>query len=82
MIKKKKKTYQLINEVIKINAITIRDANVPLLVNKFSKEFAKCKIASLINFFSEYNQVELDKRCKDIIAIITSQELIKQIILL
>ena len=81
MAKKEKKIYRLINKVIKINAITIQNANVPLLINKFSKEFARCKITSLINFFFKYNQMKLNKRCKNMTAIITPQKLIKQITL-
>lgn len=34
MAKKEKKIYWLINEVIKINVITIWNANIPLLVNE------------------------------------------------
>ena len=55
----------------------IRDANVPLSIDKFSKEFARCKIASLIDFFFKYNQVKLNKHCKDIIAMITPQGLVR-----
>ncbi len=66
--KKEKKTYRLINGMIKMNAVTIRDANVPLSVDEFSEEFAGCKIASLIDFFSGYDQMELDERCRDMIA--------------
>ena len=71
MVKKEKKIYWLINGMIKINVIIIWDANVPLLVDKFLKEFARCKIASLINFFFGYDQVELNERCRDMIIIIT-----------
>ena len=33
----------------------IRDANLPLCANKFSKEFEGCKVISLIDFFFSYN---------------------------
>ena len=67
--------------MIKINVVIIWDTNIPLSIDKFSKEFAKCKIISLINFFFRYNQVKLDKCYKNMIAIITPQGLIKQITL-
>ena len=63
--------------MIKINAVTIRNANIPSLVNKFLKEFARCKVASLIDFFSRYDQMELDKRYKDMTIMITLQRLVR-----
>ena len=53
--KKEVREYQLINIVIKMNKVTLRDANLPPLVDKFLKEFIGYIAALLINFFSEYN---------------------------
>ena len=39
-----------------LNAVTWRDANLLPFVNKFSKEFARYHIASLVNFYFEYDQ--------------------------
>jgi hypothetical protein len=39
--KKIAKTYKLINIIIKINSIILRDANMLPFINKFSKEFAE-----------------------------------------
>ena len=50
---------------------------MPLLVNKFLEEFAKCQCASLIDFFSKYNQLTLNVKSKDIIAFITLLSLLK-----
>ena len=47
--------YKLINITIKMNSVILRDANMPLSVDKFFKEFARYFCASLINFFSGYN---------------------------
>jgi len=56
LIKKKEENkYRLINNVVKINRIIIRDGNLPSAVNEFSEEFGNCVIISLINFFSGYN---------------------------
>ena len=35
--------------------MNIRAVNLPLYANKFSKEFARCKVISLVDFFSNYN---------------------------
>ena len=40
--KKLAKTYRLINAAIKINLVILWDANMPLFIDKFSKEFARC----------------------------------------
>jgi len=53
--KKEHKKYRLINAAININRVTIRDANLPLYTNEFSKEFIGYKVISLVNFFSRYN---------------------------
>ena len=51
---------------MEINKHFIQDANLPLFVNKFSKEFASCQIALIIDFFSRYDQIELDVRSRDL----------------
>ena len=60
------------------NKHSICNANLPLFVDEFSKEFASCKVALLINFFSRYNQVELDIRYRNIIVFITPLGLLRQ----
>src|SRR5580700_9403776 len=55
--KKEPNTYRVINSTIEMNRQTIRDANLPPSVDEFSEEFAGCKVASLIDFFSRYDQV-------------------------
>jgi hypothetical protein len=39
--KKLASTYKLINAAMKMNSITLQDANMPLLVDEFLEEFAK-----------------------------------------
>ena len=51
---------------MKINRVIIRDGNLPLVVNEFSKKFGNYTITSLINFFSGYDQVKLNERSKDL----------------
>ena len=56
LIKKKKKNkYRLINIIIKINRVIVRDINLPPSINEFSEKFTDYIIASLIDFFSNYN---------------------------
>ena len=64
-------TYRLINAAMKMNSVTLRDANMPPTVDEFSEEFAGCYVASLIDFFSGYDQLTLDPRCRDMTAFMT-----------
>jgi len=51
---------------VEINRIIIRDGNLPPAVNEFSKEFNNYTITSFINFFSGYNQIELDEKSRNL----------------
>ena len=53
--KKTARTYRLINAAMKMNLVTLRDTNLLLSIDKFSKEFTRYAYASLINFFLGYN---------------------------
>ncbi len=67
LIKKKEENkYRLINNIIEINRVIIRDGNLSPTINEFLEEFNNYIITSLIDFFSDYNQVELDERSKDL----------------
>ena len=63
--------YRLVNVTVELNTVTIRDANLPPSADEFSEEFAGCTVASLIDFFSGYDQVELDKGSRDLTAFMT-----------
>ena len=52
---------------MKINRVIIRDGNLFLTVNEFSKEFGNYTITSLINFFSGYDQIEFNERFRNLI---------------
>ena len=47
--------YRLINIIMKMNEVTLKDANLLLLINEFSKEFIGCITALLVDFFSGYD---------------------------
>lgn len=70
-------TYRLINAAMKMNSVTLRDANLTPSVDEFSEEFAGCVIASLIDFFSGYDQLTLDKRSRDLTAFQTPLGLLR-----
>ena len=59
------------------NKHTVWDANLPPSIDDFSKEFARCRLASLINFFSRYNQVLLDEKSQDITTFYTPLRLLR-----
>jgi len=80
-MKKEKGKYRLINIIIEINRVIVRNINLPPSVDEFFKEFAEYIIASLINFFSGYNQIELDKKSRDLTAFHTLIGLLRMITL-
>jgi hypothetical protein len=67
-----------VNTVIIINAITIRNINLPPIADDFAEEFTGIYIISLINFLSGYDQAKLAERCRDITAFITPIRLLRQ----
>jgi hypothetical protein len=81
-MKKKDGKYRFVNHAAKLNKYIIRDANLPLNVDIFSEKFVKCVITSLINFFSGYDHVKLNLKCKDITVFMIPLGLFRQIIIL
>ncbi len=67
---------------MEINRVIIRDINLPPSVNEFSKKFIKYIIVFLIDFFSSYNQIKLNKKSRDLTTFYTSIELLRIITLL
>ena len=61
-----------------INRVTIRDANLPPCADEFSEEFAGCKVMSLVDFFSGYDQLELDIESRNLTAFATPLGLLRQ----
>jgi len=60
--KSQKGKYCLINAVMHINKVTIKDINISSNIEQFVKEFVSLQAVSLVNMQSEYNQIELDKK--------------------
>ena len=63
--------YPLVNLAVELNRVTVKDANLPLFADEFSEEFAGCAISFLIDFFSSYDQVELNEKSQDLTAFMT-----------
>ena len=59
--------------------MTIRDINLPLYTDEFSKEFIGYKVMSLIDFFSKYNQLEFNIESRNLTAFATPLKLLRQI---
>jgi len=81
-VEKKSKAYRLINAAVEMNRRTIWDANLPPSVDEFSKEFAGCQMASMIDLFSGYDQIELDVRSRDLTGFQTPIRLLQMTTLL
>ena len=81
MKKKEKGKYRLVNTAMKINRVTIRDANLPPSINEFSEEFTEYIITFLIDFFSGYNQIELDEKSRNLTTFYIPIGLLRMIIL-
>jgi hypothetical protein len=77
--KRKKKKYDFINVVLKMNRVIIRNANLLFAMNEFLEEFFDCVIVFLMNLFFEYDQLSLIEKCRNIIVFMTSLNLMKMI---
>ncbi len=75
--KKKKEKYSLINVVLKMNRVIIRNANLSSAIDEFSEEFVDCAIVSLVNLFFEYDQWSLIEKCRDMIVFMTLFDLMR-----
>jgi hypothetical protein len=82
IVKKKDGKYRLVNYAAELNRYIIRNANMPLNIDTFLEEFVKCAVTFFIDFFSGYDHVELDFKCKDMIIFMISLGLLRQTIIL
>ena len=51
--------YQLVNMIMKINAVTVQNIYISLNAEEFAAEFIKIKMRFIINFYLKYNQIIL-----------------------
>ncbi len=75
--KLQKEKYCLINAVMYINKITIKDINISSNIEQFVKEFVGLQAVSLVNMQSEYNQIKLNKRSCNITGFMTVLDLLQ-----
>ena len=68
MVPKKAGKYRLINSAQRLNALTIRDASLPLTVDEFSEEFAGYPFISFLDLFLGYDQCTLAAESRDMTA--------------
>ena len=69
----------MINAIMNMNEMIIRDVNLSFNVEKFSKKFADMLITSLINFFFNYDQITFVKKCQNLTIFMISLELLRMI---
>jgi hypothetical protein len=79
--KKKKEKYRLINVVLKMNRVIIRNANLFSAIDEFSEKFADYAIVSLVNLFSEYDQLSLIEKCREMTIFMISFDLMRMTII-
>ncbi|CAI6342054.1 unnamed protein product [Periconia digitata] len=77
LVAKKDGGHRLIMNAIKYNAVTIRDAALPPCADDFSEYYAGCKILTLVDFFSGYDQMLLAKESRDMTAFQTMLGLLR-----
>jgi len=75
--KSQKGKYHLINAVMHINKVIIKDINISLNIKQFVKEFTNLQAVSFVNMQSEYNQIKLDKRSCNIMGFMTVLNLLQ-----
>src|SRR5436190_16990711 len=66
LVKKKCGKYHIVNTAMNANQYTIHDVNLPPNIKEFAKRSAGMAVASLINYYSKYNQVKLHLESHDI----------------
>jgi hypothetical protein len=74
----KAEDYRLINNAQRPNAVTERDAYIPISADEFSERFAGRSVYSLFDLFSGYDQVPLHTDSRDMTAFQTPIGLLRQ----
>ena len=69
----------MINAIMNMNEMIIRDVNLSFNVEKFLKEFADILITSLIDFFFDYDQITFVEKCRNLTTFMISFKLLKMI---
>ena len=65
-----------------MNKIIIRNVNLLLNYEDFTKNFTDIIVSSLLDFYADYNQMKLNEKSRNIIVLQTFLKLLKMIIIL
>ena len=63
--------------MIKMNGVTIRNANLSPNLDEFAENFARMSVLSLMNYFSEYNNFLSHVESRDMTAIVILLNLLR-----
>ncbi|KAJ6110929.1 hypothetical protein N7486_003164 [Penicillium sp. IBT 16267x] len=74
--------YRIVIAAMKLNSVTIRDANMPPNADEFAEDFAGMQICSMVDLFSGYDQISLAEECRDMPAIMTPMGLFRMVTIL
>jgi len=77
LVPKKNGGYRLINAAQRLNAVTIKDASLPLSSEEYSEDFTGFPLLSLLDLFSGYDQCKLDPSSQDMTAFQTPLGLLR-----
>jgi hypothetical protein len=75
LIKKSSGRYRVVNAVLSLNTVTIKDVNLSFSTDELSEEFSEIMIILFIDIFSDYNQISLDKVSRNFTVFYMSIEL-------
>ena len=67
----------MINAIMNMNKVIIQNVDLSLNIEKFSKEYTKIYVISLIGFFFEYDQVILIEKSQNLTAFMTFLNLLR-----
>jgi len=78
LVKKKSGKYRVVNAAMEMNKYTVRDANLPPNCDEFSEQCAGMAVATLMDWFSGYDQCTLHPESRDMTAFQTPLGLLRQ----
>ncbi|KAI1507933.1 Integrase core domain containing protein [Pyrenophora tritici-repentis] len=74
----KPEDFRFINNAVRYNAVTLRDAYIPPSADEFSERFANRRTYALFDLFSGYDQIPLHTSSRDMTAFQTPNGLYRQ----
>ena len=62
---------------MKMNGVTVRDANMPPDPDEFAEDFAGMSVLSILDYFSGYDNFPSHEKLRDMTAIVTLLRLLR-----